>query len=372
MRGTLPGSSLMAGKERRAGGYLLREKTTEFQKALLRWFARHRRDLPWRHTPTPYRVWISEILLQQTRVRTALPYYERFIKRFPNLRSLARASEPEVLELWAGLGYYARARNLRRAAAMIVHRHHGRFPATQRELLSLPGIGRYTAGAILSIAFNQPEPIVDGNVRRLISRLHGITRRRSEEYFWRQATAWIPPDRASQFNQAVMELGALVCLPSGPLCAQCPVSGFCEAGIRGIADRIPPPRSKRASQEVRLVLTVVECDGRVLLCTKQSMDFVPGDWGLPAAAIGSGEMAQPAAHALARGALRMSVRLREAGTVSHAITYRRIRAQVFNATLKVKTGLPRPAAGYDWVGRAEAERLVTSSLYRKALRTRSG
>ncbi len=372
MRRTLADSPLTTGKVRRAGMDLLAREIAEFQEALLRWFARHRRDLPWRRSPTPYRVWISEILLQQTRVSAALPYYKRFLKRFPNVRSLARASESEVLELWAGLGYYARARNLLRAASAIVRKHHGRFPATPDELLSLPGIGRYTAGAILSIAFNQPEPIVDGNVRRVISRLHGITRRRSEDYFWRQATAWIPPGRASQFNQAVMELGALVCLPSGPLCPECPVNGFCEARRLGISDRIPPPRSKRASQEVQLVLTVVERDGRVLLSTKQATDFIPGEWALPAAAIGSAEMARPAAEALARGALRMSVPLRQAGTVSHAITYHRIRAQVFSATVKGKAGLPQPSTGYDWVSRAEAERLLTSSLYRKALSALSG
>jgi A/G-specific adenine glycosylase len=372
MRGALPGSQFMTAKGRRGGGDLLRDKTAEFQDALLRWFARHRRDLPWRRTATPYRVWISEILLQQTRVRTALSYFERFLKRFPNVRSLARASEPEVLELWAGLGYYARARNIRRAAGIIVSHHRGRFPTTMGDLLALPGIGRYTAGAILSIAFNQPVPIVDGNVRRLISRLHGIKHRRNGEYFWRQAAAWIPPGRASQFNQAVMELGALVCLPSGPLCPRCPVSGFCVARSRGIADRIPPPRSKRAAQPVRFALMVAECNGCILLSTRHPADFVPGEWGLPASEVGSAGEAHPAANALARGALGFRVLTREEGTVGHAITYRRIRAQVFRAIVKGKSGLPQPRAGYHWVSRSEAERFLTSSLYRKALRALSG
>jgi A/G-specific adenine glycosylase len=362
----------MTAKTRRGGGKLLRDSTAEFQAALLRWFAKHRRDLPWRRTPTPYRVWISEILLQQTRVRAALPYYERFLERFPDVASLARASEPEVMELWAGLGYYTRARNLRHAAARIMSEHRGRLPETSDQLLSLPGIGRYTAGAILSIAFNQPVPIVDGNVRRLISRLHGITRRRNEEYFWRQATAWIPQGRASDFNQAVMELGALVCLPSGPLCPECPVIGFCEARSRGIADRIPPPRPKRAVRPVLLALLVAECDGRVLLCSRRPADFVPGEWGLPAAAISSLRSARSAATSLLRAALGISVPLHPAAAVSHAITFRRIRAQVFRAELGGKNRLPHPRAGYSWAGLSEAERLLTSSLYRKALRALSG
>jgi A/G-specific adenine glycosylase len=362
----------MAPKSRPRGGNLLRDRTAEFQEALLRWFARHRRDLPWRRTPTPYRVWISEILLQQTRVRAALPYYERFLQRFPDVGSLARASESEVLELWAGLGYYARARNLRRAAARIISEFGGRFPETPDELLSLPGIGRYTAGAILSIAFNQPVPIVDGNVRRLICRLHGITGRRSEELFWRQATAWIPPGRASDFNQAVMELGALVCLPTSPLCPNCPVSGFCGAKSRGITDRIPPARPGRAVKSVMFSVVVAECGGLVLLSGKQAAAFVPGEWGLPMAAINSARSARSAANSLVRGALSISVELRQAGTVNHAITYRRIRAQVFRARLDGKSGLPRAHAGYSWVGWSDAERLLTSSLYRKALRARSG
>lgn len=368
MRGTLSNSQAMTGNRRRAGQNLLRDRTAAFQESLLRWFARHRRDLPWRRTPTPYRVWVSEIMLQQTRVRTVLPYYERFLKYFPDVRSLARASESEVLELWAGLGYYARARNLHRAAVRIVSEHRGRLPGTPEELLSLPGIGRYTAGAILSIAFNKSMPIVDGNIRRLICRLHGITGRRGEEFFWRQAAAWIPAGQASEFNQAVMELGALVCLPSSPLCPKCPVTDFCEARRLGTADRIPPSRPRGTFQSVLFAVLVVEWDGHLLLSRKHAADFIPGEWGLPAATITAEKAARPAASLLARRALGMSVLLEEAGTVSHAITYRRIRARVFRAKPASKIPLPAPRAGCSWVGRSEAARLLTSSLYRKALR----
>jgi A/G-specific adenine glycosylase len=357
----------MTGKRRRSGGGLPAESIAAFQESLLGWYARHRRDLPWRHTRTPYRVWVSEIMLQQTRVRTVLPYYERFLKRFPHVASLARASESEVLELWAGLGYYSRARNLHRAAVRIVSEHRGRFPGTMEELRSLPGIGRYTAGAILSIAFNKPVPIVDGNVRRLICRLLGTTGRRDEEPFWHQATVWIPAGRASDFNQAVMELGALICLPSRPLCTECPVRSLCKTGKRGKAGRIPSPQPKRESQLVLLTLLLLECGERLLLSKTHGASFVPGEWGLPATAVGTAGAARPAAGRLARAALARPVSLTEAGVLSHAITYRSIRAHVFHAALDGNARLPVPRAGYRWVGRAEAARLLTSSLYRKAL-----
>jgi A/G-specific adenine glycosylase len=358
----------MTGKRRRSGRSLPAESIAAFQESLLGWYARHRRDLPWRRTPTPYRIWVSEIMLQQTRVRTVLPYYERFLKRFPDVKSLARASESEVLELWAGLGYYSRARNLLRAAVRIVNDHRGRFPGTMEELRSLPGIGRYTAGAILSIAFNKPMPIVDGNVRRLICRLLGITGRRDEEFFWHQATAWILTGRASDFNQAVMELGALVCLPSRPLCMECPVRNLCMTGKRGNAGRIPLPRPKRESQSVLFTLLLLECRERLLLSKTHGADFIPGEWGLPATAVGTADAARPAAARLAQAALRRRVSLAEAGTLSHAITYRSIRVHVFHAALGGDARLPVPRSGYRWVGRAEAARLLTSSLYRKALR----
>lgn len=346
---------------------LLRGQVAAFQKSLLRWFVRHRRDLPWRRTPTPYRVWISEIMLQQTRVKAALPYYERFLKRFPDVRSLARASESDVLELWAGLGYYSRARNLHRAAVRIVDEHRGRLPHTFEDLVSLPGIGRYTAGAILSIAHNKPAPIVDGNIRRLICRLQGITRRPAEGVFWHSAAEWTPADRASEFNQALMELGALICLPSSPSCEKCPVSDLCEARRRGIADRIPATRTRRRCQSVHLVLLVVECRGHILLYEGHAADFVPGRWGLPSARVGTRSEAHRAARILAQRALGTTVPLKEAGVVSHTITYRRIRAQVFHSILSRRSSLSSQGGGHEWTGRSEAGRFLTSSLYRKAL-----
>src|SRR5437867_3203528 len=234
------------------------EKTRKLRQLLLEWYALHKPDLPWRARREPYEIWISEIMLQQTRVQTVLPYYERFLRRFPTVRALAEAKEPEVISLWAGLGYYSRARNLHRAAKLIGERYQWNFPEKLAEIIELPGVGRYTAGAIASIAFNEPVPIVDGNVRRVISRLHGTESRPPEAYFWKTAKEWIPDGRAAEFNQAVMELGAVVCTPATPLCLKCPVRSLCEARKRGIQDKIPVRRAIPEARAVRLVMLVVE------------------------------------------------------------------------------------------------------------------
>lgn len=227
-------------------------QTQALGRQLIDWFAVHRRPLPWREDRDPYRVWISEIMLQQTRVDTVIPYYERFLAAFPTVDALAAASETDVLKLWEGLGYYSRARNLHRAAKEIVARFDGRLPPTVEELLTLPGIGRYTAGAIASIAFDQPVAAVDGNVLRVVARLLGITevitkaavQRRVAE----QVVAMMPPGEAAAMTEALMELGALVCLPRNPLCARCPWRDDCLAQAQGIAEQLPvrprrtPPR----------------------------------------------------------------------------------------------------------------------------------
>ncbi len=178
-------------------------------------------------------------MLQQTRITTALPYFERFLERFPDVQALASASEPDILETWAGLGYYQRARHLRCAARKIVLELGGAFPESLEEIRQLPGVGRYTAAAISSIAFHQPEPVVDGNVRRIIRRLLGVTDA-PEGFFWQQARSWLVEDRAADFNQAFMELGALVCVPSRPHCGTCPVQSLCATGVHGLAPPATP------------------------------------------------------------------------------------------------------------------------------------
>lgn len=333
-------------------------KTRSFRTRLLRWYGQHRRELPWRTDPTPYRVWVSEIMLQQTQVRTVLPFFQRFVARFPNVESLAAASEDEVVGLWAGLGYYSRARNLHAAARVIVEDHCGQFPDTLESVLSLPGVGRYTAGAILSIAFNRRAPVVDGNVRRVVARLHAIREEVPEDFCWHQAEAWVDEERPSDFNQALMELGALVCTPAAPLCLRCPVGRLCEARARGVQGEIPASRQARRELAVEIVVLWLECDGSVVVVPNQ-IGFVPGKVGLPSAVSKNGETAYMTASRLAR---RMGCRpseLRRSGLVRHAITYRRIRAHVYTGRIP-RRGTLRLAAPRSLAS------LLTSSLYRKA------
>jgi len=341
------------------------ERIRKFQEALLAWYRRHKRVLPWRSDPTPYRVWTAEIMLQQTRVRTALPYYDRFLRRFPDVEALAAASEEDVLEFWAGLGYYQRARNLRNAARKIVGEFGGKFPETFEGVLQLPGIGRYTAGAIASIAFNRPEPVVDGNVRRTISRLHGIAHA-PERFFWQQAKSWMAMDRPSDFNQAMMELGALVCVPSRPLCGTCPVRSLCRSGRQSWAQ--PSHKSTgRAQETVEMVMLLLECKGKIVLARQQAVDYIPGAWGLPVRILRTARQRSAAAQSLAREILGSSPELHACDDVRHAITYRRILAHVYRAA--VEPSQPRLAGDgrFVWFPRARVNRLLTSSLFRKGL-----
>jgi A/G-specific adenine glycosylase len=344
-----------------------RDKIRRFQRRLLAWYETRRRNLPWRADPNPYRVWVSEIMLQQTQVRTVVPYYEQFLARFPDLESLARASEGEVLSLWAGLGYYSRARNLRLAARKMMLEFNGRFPDRIEDLRRLPGVGRYTAGAIQSIAFNSPQPIVDGNVKRVISRLHGILSGAPESFFWKQAGAWVSRERPADFNQAVMDLGALVCTHRNPGCADCPVLRFCKARKRGFQDRIPAPRCGRPTETVELVMLILQKRDRLLVCDRGALPYIPGQWALPTAIWASGDSPEETAGKLARRIFGFSMRWSARVRINHAITYRRLIAHAFYAAIGPgSTRRPAPP-GHQWVSRSQLDRLITSALYRKAL-----
>ncbi len=343
------------------------EKTRKIQELLLEWYHRHKRDLPWRRRPRPYRVWVSEIMLQQTQVQTVIPYYVRFLKRFPTLEALAKANAREVLASWAGLGYYSRARNLHRAARMIMRNYQGKFPATLEEIRKLPGVGRYTAGAIASIAFNQPAPIVDGNVRRVISRLHGIEQRMSEGFYWEQAKNWIPEGKAPDFNQAMMELGALVCLPSSPLCPACPIASLCEARKRGIQNRISASRTMPPPETVRSVMLVLESNRRILLSRQRDAYYIPGEWGLPTSVLKDRDTPELAAQAMARDLALGAISLELSGRVRHGITFRRILIDVFHGKTLNPAQQLSSTKEMRWVSFSVANRLLTSSAFRKAL-----
>lgn len=258
-----------------------------FAPALLAWFDRAgRKHLPWQQDPTPYRVWVSEIMLQQTQVATVIGYYERFMLRFPDVRALAAAPADEVLHLWTGLGYYARARNLHRAAQLIVAEHGGEFPQTIEAAQALPGIGRSTAGAILALSRAQRHPILDGNVKRVLARYFGIEgfpgEHAVEKTLWALADECTPAGRVAHYTQAIMDLGATLCVRSRPLCAACPLAEHCVARIEGRQSALPAPRPKKIRpQRTAYVVLLVRDDGAVLLERRPPAGIWGGLWTLP-------------------------------------------------------------------------------------------
>jgi A/G-specific adenine glycosylase len=302
--------------------------------SLLRWFDHHRRDLPWRREPSPYRTLVSELMLQQTVVATVVPYFQRFVARFPDFAALAAAPEDEVTALWSGLGYYARARNLRRAAIAVVADHGGALPADEATLRTLPGVGPYTAAAVAAIAFDQRAFALDGNAIRVLARLGAVrapvNRPATRAQLHALGLALVPAARAGDFNQAVMELGALVCTPRAPACDHCPVRAGCAAHTAGLAlDALPAKDARPARRLVRIACAVVERRGRVLLVRRQPGELLAGTWALPSAAVDTGE--DPAEKARA-AAQRVGVAEAGAiyrGSVRHVFTHRDLTAEVF-------------------------------------------
>jgi len=258
----------------------------KFQKLILDWFDKHgRKHLPWQQNKTPYRVWISEIMLQQTQVTTVIPYYETFMRKFPSLSSLAKANEDEVLHLWAGLGYYSRARNLHRAAKMVLQEFKGKFPDNSEDLQKLPGIGQSTAGAILSIAFNQQAAILDGNVKRVLARFHGITQpvseKNAENELWKYAEQYMPATRAADYTQAMMDLGATLCIRGNPECHTCPLVKYCVAHQQGIAHLLPAKKTSRMLPERSATFLILQKNGDILLRKRPPMGIWGGLWSFP-------------------------------------------------------------------------------------------
>lgn len=308
------------------------------RRRLLRWFARHQRTLPWRSEPTPYRVWISEIMLQQTQVATVIDYFLRFVARFPNVQSLAAADLQDVLEVWAGLGYYSRARNLHRAARIVAEQHAGRLPDTLDGLLALPGIGRYTAGAILSIAFNKPAPILDGNVIRVLCRLFAIGGEPKspavQRRLWALAELLVTPRRASQFNQAMMELGALVCTPTSPRCDNCPLNSLCEAKRIGRPEQFPHASRKTRVQAERWAVALVTRNGHVLMTRRDEAGRWGGLWEFPGLVVPADADAAPLRKLLREGCGLKGLRLRSAGQVRHQLSHRDMTVDVYRAAAR--------------------------------------
>jgi A/G-specific adenine glycosylase len=317
-------------------------------RRLLAWYRHGHRDLPWRATSDPYRIWVSEVMLQQTRAQATIPYYERFLARFPTVEALAAAAEEEVLALWSGLGYYSRARNLLRAARAIAEA--GSFPDDFDAIRALPGVGDYTAAAIASIAFGRPHAVLDGNVLRVVARVANdaadIGSQRTRERFREIAQSWLDPREPGHFNQALMELGATVCLPKNPLCLVCPISAECRARAEGTSSQLPVKLRRVEPVAIEEVLLVVRRRGRILLRRREDgARRMAGFWELPAAAD------LPAA------------RVGECyGTFRHTITHHRYTFTVMAASGGV------PAGDFRWFLPSECTEVPLSTTARKALR----
>ncbi|MEW5975353.1 MAG: A/G-specific adenine glycosylase [Acidobacteriota bacterium] len=332
----------------------------DLDRLLLSWYSAHKRDLPWRKTRDPYRIWISEVMLQQTQVETVIPYYRRFLKLFPSLGRLAQATMEEVLLVWAGLGYYSRARNLHKAAQQIVFRHEGLFPQTFEDVLSLPGIGRYTAGAIMSIAFGQPYPVVDGNVTRVLTRLfrveQDIRQRRTHDLLWKIASHLVPRERPGDFNQALMELGATVCTPRQPSCRCCPFGGLCKARESGVQDHLPNKENLLRSVKQHLAVAVIHHQGRVLMRQRKEGSLLKGLWEFP----NTGFQARPVSRRSLTQTIQRSIgRPIRIGSplpgINHAITHRRIAIRPYWVELRA-TGTPGSIPGMKWVPMSQLTR----------------
>ena len=305
-----------------------------FRRALLAWFRAHRRDLPWRRSRDPYRIWVAEVMLQQTRIAAVLPYYHRFLKKFSSVERLARAREAEVLRAWSGLGYYSRAKNLRRAAGEIVARHEGQFPPSLEAALALPGIGRYTAAAVLSIAYDAPLAVLDGNVARVLARLGAIRGDLRAPRRWRQleetAQRLLARRAPGDWNQALMELGETVCAPQVPRCAECPVQRWCRAYARNLTFKIPAPRRKRDAIHVRIAAAILrDPRGRTLLVRDPGAHdgvLFSRMWQFPAVEVTRQPELELAAHLRATLALNGAapLKLQPLPAARHGVTFRNI------------------------------------------------
>jgi A/G-specific adenine glycosylase len=338
---------------------------------LLAWFACHARDLPWRRNRTAYRVWVAEVMLQQTRVETVTSYYERFLARFPTVRALADASLEEILRLWEGLGYYARARNLHSAAQRVVAAHGGQLPSTFEGLLDLPGVGRYIAGAVASIGFGQDVVAVDGNARRVLCRLfeirEDVTRSGVQRQLEKLAAVLLPSGRAGAFNEAMMELGATVCTPRAPRCDRCPLDELCLAFAQGEPEELPVRRPRRRIPHYDVAAAVtVRVDGRVLVAQRNADDMLGGLWEFPG---GRREDGETFPDCLAREMCEeLDVEV-EVGdlliVVKHAYTHFRITLYAFHCRLVA--GEPRclDCAAFRWVSPSELDALPMSVVDRK-------
>lgn len=305
---------------------------------LLAWYAQNARQLPWRGLSDPYAIWVSEVMLQQTRVETVIPYYHRWMARFPDVKALAAASQGEVLALWEGLGYYSRARNLHRAARIVVEEHGGKLPRDPAVLRALPGIGRYTAAALASIAFDQDEPTLDGNIRRVLARLFDVTEphrsTRSEKRLWQLAGEHLPSGKAGDYNQALMELGASLCTPRNPDCPSCPLADQCLAYRRGVQAERPVKEPKAPTPHHTVTAAVIQRNGHVLIAQRPTEGLLGGMWEFPGGKLQPGEDLASCLQREIREELDVEIAVGSSiGVYQHAYTHFRVTLHAFRCSL---------------------------------------
>jgi A/G-specific adenine glycosylase len=343
------------------------------------WFEMAHRDLPWRRGYGAYGVWVSEIMLQQTQVETVISYYQGFTRRFPSLRKLAAASEDSVLQVWAGLGYYSRARNLHRAAKAMMREHGGRVPTDPKVLVSLPGIGRYTAGAIASIAYERPAPIVDGNISRVLSRVFAldfdVTKGEGKKRLWLLAEALVQRASPRSLNQGLMELGALVCTPRSPGCGECPVRRSCTARKLGEPTAYPLPKARPQTQTRSEVFAVVCQKGRYLIAKRKGGLRYGGLWEFPRGESpkterGCGDV-PPSAKIAKAFREQHALRIRPAkilGEIEYGIMNFRVRARFIKSTLLGDLPEGETYEGFRWVARRSLGRFAMPAPVRRFVR----
>jgi A/G-specific adenine glycosylase len=310
------------------------EQIKKFRKNILTWFQINQRQLPWRENRDLYKIWISEVMLQQTQVSTVTPYFIKFIKRFPDIKTLAMADTQEVLKLWEGLGYYARARNMLRAAQMIIQNHEGKIPKDYKEAIKLPGFGDYITAAVLSQAFNLPYPVVDGNVKRVLSRVFlidsPVNSSKSKNVFKEKAGLLLDQANPGDFNQALMEIGALVCKPQNPLCLNCPVSKYCKAFLEKKQTHFPVTIKKKPIPEYQIVVGLIQRNGCLLIVQRKSTGLLGGLWEFPGGKINNGESAKEACIREMKEKVNVVFSLPEFVTeIKHAYTHFKIKMKIF-------------------------------------------
>jgi A/G-specific adenine glycosylase len=345
------------------------------QVKLLNWFESNQRKLPWRLLYRPYEVWISEIMLQQTQVKTMLPYYSRWMERFPDLKSVAHAPEEDLLKHWEGMGYYSRARNIHKAAQVLVKDYGAEFPRDYDLMVGLPGIGRYTAGAILSIAFNLDFPAVDGNVARIFSRLFDVAAplgdRESQRVLWSIAGGVLPKGKARSFNQALMDLGALVCTPRNPSCSRCPVSAHCQALQMGVVSLRPIVQRSRDILPIHTAVGILGRQGKVFIQKRAPSGLMPHLWEFPGGKIQGEETPEEALVREFREELELNIRvLQKIAVIRHQYTTFRVTLHAFACQTVDACWKPvlRSAVDGRWVGLEELDRYTFPAANRKLIR----